>query len=389
MKQSDLRSIRLSLALVACIAWLLACGSQSPPLDASDPVVERDGRTLVLRWTGAPTDTPLPVYAGPSPDRIDRETPVGELIDGRAEISALPFEGRPFFEIGSFEIGSFETGSFEIGSAEAAGGADGERRSVAERLLPFDGAEHFRDLGGYETHDGRRVSWGRAFRSGQLAALTDEDLEALGELDIRLVVDFRSDKEREAEPDRLPEDPAPRSVLAPITTEGVDPHDLKEKLMSGDLEGLDLADWLVDGNRRFALEFADRYRRMFEEILEPASVPFVVHCTGGKDRAGMASALILLALGVPEEQVMEDFLLTNALLADVIERRLLAIRIFSLFRTDPEQVRPLMGVERRYLQAGLDAMREKRGSIDKFLELDLGMGPAERERLRELLLEPI
>jgi protein-tyrosine phosphatase len=233
------------------------------------------------------------------------------------------------------------------------------------------------------------VRWGRAFRSGQLAELSDDDVESLDELGLRLVVDFRSDKEREAEPDRLPSDPTPRTVLAPITTEGVDPHDIKEKLLSGDLAGLDLADWLVEGNRRFVLDFADRYRLMFEEILKPDSIPFVVHCTGGKDRAGMGSALILLALGVPKEQVMEDFLLTNDLLADAIERRLLAIRVFSLFRTDPEQVRPLMGVERRYLEAGLTAMREKRGSIDAYLEIDLGLGPAERDALRALLLEPI
>jgi protein-tyrosine phosphatase len=85
---------------------------------------------------------------------------------------------------------------------------------------------------------------------------------------------------------------------------------------------------------------------------------------------------------------MEDFLLTNHFLADVIEQRLLAIRVFSLFRTDPEQVRPLMGVEARYLRAGLDAMRDKRGSIDAFLEADLGLDPIRRERLRTLLLEP-
>jgi len=220
---------------------------------------------------------------------------------------------------------------------------------VEGRLLPFEGAEHFRDLGGYETRDGRQVRWGRAFRSGQLSELSEQDLEAFSDLGIRLVVDFRSESERKAEPDRLPSEPPPRVVLAPIGTEGVDPQELREKILSGDLEGLDLDAWMVEGNRRFVLDFSERYREMFGQILSPDSVPFVVHCSAGKDRAGLASALILLALGVPEEQVMEDFLLTNVLLADVIERRLLAIRFFSLFRADIDQIRPLMGVERRYL----------------------------------------
>jgi protein-tyrosine phosphatase len=358
---------RLCLLALLAAAGPLGCGSERPALDASEPVVERKGDALTLRWSGAPAGEPLPIYAGPAPDRIDRATPIASLVDGRARITRVPFEGRPFLELTL---------------------PDGSTRIVAERLLPFDGAEHFRDLGGYPTSDGRSVRWGRAYRSGQLAGLSDEDVVRLAELGLGLVVDFRSDKEREHEPDRLPRDPAPRVVLAPITTPGVDPHELREKLFSGELGDLDLSDWLVEGNRRFVLDFADHYRRMFDAILEAGSTPFVVHCTGGKDRAGMASALILLALGVPEDRVMEDFLLTNHFLADVIEQRLLAIRVFSLFRTDPEQVRPLMGVEARYLRAGLDAMRDKRGSIDAFLEADLGLDPIRRERLRTLLLEP-
>lgn len=358
---------RLCLLALLATAGALGCGSERAALDASEPVVEREGDTLTLRWSEAPAAESLPIHAGPAPDRIDRATPIASLVDGRARITRLPFEGRPFLELTL---------------------PDGSTRIVAERLLPFDGAEHFRDLGGYRTSDGRSVRWGRAYRSGQLAGLSDEDVARLAELGVGLVVDFRSEKEREHEPDRLPSDPAPRVVLAPITTPGVDPHELREKLFSGELGDLDLSDWLVEGNRRFVLDFAAHYRRMFDAILEAGSTPFVVHCTGGKDRAGMASALILLALGVPEDRVMEDFLLTNHFLADVIEQRLLAIRVFSLFRTDPEQVRPLMGVEARYLRAGLDAMRDKRGSIDAFLEADLGLDPIRRERLRTLLLEP-
>jgi len=346
---------------------LLACFAAPPPLDASEPLVEREGRSLVIRWSEAPDGIEIPIFAGPAPDRIDRDAPVARLIDTRARVDSWPFEGRPYFEI-------------------AVPG--GDSIVVAERLLPFDGAEHFRDLGGYRTTDGHRVRWGRAYRSGQLAHLSDDDVQALEALGVRLVVDFRSDMEREHEPDRLPTDPAPRTVHAPIVTPGVDPHEIREKLLSGDLDGLDLDGWLVDGNRRFVTEFAEHYRRMFEEILAIESAPFVVHCTGGKDRAGMASALILLALDVPEEDVMKDFLLTNHFLAREIEKRLLAIRVFSLFRTDPERIRPIMGVEGRYLQEGLDAMRERRGSIDEYLRVDLGLGPDERERLRAQLLEP-
>jgi len=215
-----------ALGFLFLLAWLatvgpLGCGGERAALDAREPVVEREGDTLTLRWTGAPVGVSLPIHAGPAPDRIDRSSPIASLVDGRAQITRLPFQGRPFFELSL---------------------PDGSTRIVAERLLPFDGAEHFRDLGGYATSDGRSVRWGRAYRSGQLAGLSDEDVARLAELGLGLVVDFRSEKEREHEPDRLPSAPAPRVVLAPITTPGVDPHELREKLFSGELGDLDLSE---------------------------------------------------------------------------------------------------------------------------------------------------
>jgi protein-tyrosine phosphatase len=113
----------------------------------------------------------------------------------------------------------------------------------------------------------------------------------------------------------------------------------------------------------------------------------VIHCTAGKDRAGMGAALILLALGVPEEMVMEDFLLTNVYTEAKIQRQLTFIWLVSLFRSNPVAVRPLLGVEPRYLHAGLDAMRERNGSIDAYLRDTLGLTDEKRERLRASLLE--
>jgi protein-tyrosine phosphatase len=112
-----------------------------------------------------------------------------------------------------------------------------------------------------------------------------------------------------------------------------------------------------------------------------------VHCTAGKDRTGFAAAAVLRTLGVPLETVYEDFLLTNHYTAAEIERTLWIIRLVSLFRTDPEQVRPVLGVERAYLEAAFGAIDEQYGSFDTYRRDALGLDDAETAAFRRLALE--
>jgi protein-tyrosine phosphatase len=258
---------------------------------------------------------------------------------------------------------------------------------VERRHVALEGAQNFRDLGGYTTEDGRQVRWGLLYRSDNLAHLTDADLERIRSMGIRLVCDFRSPEEKAEEPDRLPADDPPGVAALPIFDESFSPSDLRERFSAGDLGDLDLRQTLTDANRLFATRFAAQYRTMLELLSQPENLPAVVHCTAGKDRAGFASAVILLTLGVPEESVYEDFLLTNHYTAQRIERTLWTIRLVSLFRVDPEQVRPVLGVERGYLAAALDEIQKRYGSFDAYRREALGFDDAETQAFRELALE--
>lgn len=357
-----------SLSVLVVLSLGAACTQDTKkPLGAESPLAEREDELLVVRWAGAPAGSRLPIFAGPAPDQIDRTSPVAHLERGRAEIRDLPFAGRPYLEIAL---------------------PDGGTHPLAERQIPLEGAANFRDLGGYRTVDGRQTQWGRVFRSGQLSDLSDEDVATLDDLGISLVCDFRSPAEREARPDRLPEADPPAVLNAEIYTPGVDPSELESKIISGDLDDVDLPNLLVEGNRAFVTKFSDRYRAMFDHLLEEKNLPAVLHCTAGKDRAGMAAALVLLAVGVPEEVVMQDFLLTNHYTHDDIQRSLAIIWVASLFRSNPGEVEPLLRVEPRYLQAGFDAMRQQNGSIDAYLRDALGLTDEKREKLKALLLQP-
>ncbi len=258
---------------------------------------------------------------------------------------------------------------------------------VKQRHLALEGAPNFRDLGGYATSDGRHVRWGQFYRSDDLSALTDADLEKVSALGLKLVCDFRSEAEKQAEPDRLPAASPPAVADLAIGAESFMVNDLRERIGSGDLEGLDLRAMMIEGNRQFATTFAPQYAAMFDRVTKPENRPALVHCTAGKDRAGFASAMILSVLGVPRETVMEDFLLTNHYTRRATDRMLFLIEVTSLFRTDGEQLRPLFGVEPAYLEAAFQAIDERWGSFDEYRREALGLDDAELEAFRAAVLE--
>jgi protein-tyrosine phosphatase len=275
-------------------------------------------------------------------------------------------------------------------SLAGCGGGDlyaGLPDHVKKRHLALEGAPNFRDLGGYETSDGRSVKWGQLYRSDNLASLTDADLAKVSALGIRLVCDFRAPAEKESEPDRLPAANPPAVAALAIGAESFMVKDLRERIRRGDTEGLDLREMMIEGNRQFATTFAPQYAAMFERITKPENLPALVHCTAGKDRAGFAAAMILTVLGVPRETVMSDYLLTNVYTADATERRLLMIKVFSLFRADRDQLRPLFGVEPAYLEAAFDSIESHYGDFDTYRRDALGLDDAEVEAFRALVLE--
>jgi protein-tyrosine phosphatase len=111
------------------------------------------------------------------------------------------------------------------------------------------------------------------------------------------------------------------------------------------------------------------------------------HCTAGKDRTGFGAAIIMLALGVPKETIMEDYLATNIYTHDRIERTLLIVKVASFFQTDTEALRPILGVEAVFLEEAFNAIEDHYGSTDNYLKLGLGLDEDKLQQLRDLLTE--
>lgn len=259
---------------------------------------------------------------------------------------------------------------------------------TAERRLPLDGADNFRDLGGYRTADERFVRWGVLFRSNDLADFTDADLDYLSEVDIRLQCDLRSDLEREKRPNRVLLTPVPEILEYPIPQAGMNPSEIQEAIRTGTMGELDIRQIMLSTYRSFPIEHHDLWARIFSRLQDPNSLPFLVHCTAGKDRTGFISALVLLALGVPEQTVYEDYLATNRYRATYNNFVLRWVPLYSLFRTERKELLPLLDARAEYLDASFQEIRNRWGSVDVYLEEALGLTPERREALRANLLTP-
>ena len=278
----------------------------------------------------------------------------------------------------------FISGEKEIASLERPIPANlSENLREDTRKLPFTGAHNFRDLGGYKTSDGKTVKWGKVYRSDNLHSLTDEDLKYMERLNIKSVVDFRSDEERNEEPDRLTPDMTP--ILLPIKfePEGVT-ENLTRDLTFGNLDSSNL---LRDFNIILVKEFTEEYREFFRHIVDNGGEPFLLHCTAGKDRAGFGSAMILTVLGVPREKIIEDYLLTNTYVSDHVDRKLLETELKTFFRADSDNLRKINFVEERYIQAAFDTIDSHWGGMDQYISEGLNLTEEDINKIKDYYLE--
>lgn len=262
------------------------------------------------------------------------------------------------------------------------------RREIGRRI-PFDGVGNLRDLGGYRTTDGRSVRWGVLYRSDHLGRLSVRDLRQLRQLELAVLIDFRSGVEKAETPNRLPRGHAMRVVELPLFDDDASSAmgtTLRARIARGDLAGIDATALLIEANQRLVTEFTPVYRQFVAELLAARGAPVLFHCTAGKDRTGFAAALVLRLLGVPEEAIVADYLRSQTYSLAARQRDLLLLRLLK-GPAITSLVRTLLGVEAAYLQAAFEAIDRAYGSFNAYARDGLGLGEAEVAQLRELLLE--
>ena len=238
------------------------------------------------------------------------------------------------------------------------------------------GGSNFRDLGGYRTADGRTVRRGAVFRSAHLGSLTDERSRRAGKLGVRTIVDLRGVNEA-AETPHLIDGLACRVVGAHIEPRRRRQDPRRRRRRQRPTPYL-MMQFLTDHYREYPRRCAPGFRTLFATLSDGTHRPLVFHCTAGKDRTGFASALLLTLLGVPWDDVMEDYLRTNELWTGHIGR---------YPELDIDTRAAIIEARTPYLEAAFEVVRADFGSPEAFAEKALGLDAAARERLKADLLE--
>ncbi|MGP4040095.1 tyrosine-protein phosphatase [Gracilibacillus sp. D59] len=246
----------------------------------------------------------------------------------------------------------------------------------------MEGSINLRDFGGYPSLDGRKVKKGVLFRSGELSKLSESGKEGFRQLGIRQIVDFRSSIEREQNPD--PEFDRIKNIALPLITEEeqlLDPRQRWE-LMKQQFDQNKPEQLLIGMNRKMAHETL-YLQQLIEIACDTENSPLLIHCAAGKDRTGVGSAVILLALGVPKDIIIEDYLKTNLYLE----------QLQQLENTQPlteeykDSIKELMSAKQVYLESFLDEIERTYLTVDLFLEKGLGLNSEQLEHMRNFYLE--
>jgi protein-tyrosine phosphatase len=255
----------------------------------------------------------------------------------------------------------------------------------------IEGVRNFRDVGGYRTEDGHVVRTGLVFRSAHLANMTDRDIRTFERLGIRTVVDFRPDTEKELTGhDRMPH--GIRYVSVPIGDPTLAP-DVHRAMQQGDFTALHD---LENGNRMLIRDFSAELGRTLRLISESEHLPLVFHCIGGKDRTGMTALLLLAILGVTTDQIQADYLKSNDAVAPTAAAQEAFFNALvqrsgqngELTDEQRDALRRFFILEGSYFDAAWDEIHQVAGSLESYVEHNLGLDADHIASLRCLLLEP-
>lgn len=338
---------RLSHLMALCIVLITGAPRANGAVAGSN--VQRFDRDHVfITWIDS---APVDVYLTDRPDRnIEAAKVLSEANRDGRHMAAVTADKRHYFILRDR--------------------TDGDLVLVSERLLPLERGSNFRDIGGYKAADGKQVRWGLIYRSGATPLLSDHDVAYIRALGLQSMIDLRSTEERQLAPTRLGNQGIRYSAV-----------------------DYSLSD--ISGNYEYLLTaLAPQYRALFRELVSNKG-PMSYNCTGGQDRTGVATALILSALGVPRDTILDDYHLSTADRRPQYEMPALdpgryahnpAALLFAKYRL--LKPAPLYSADGRSLLAALfDAVDARWGSVDNYITRELGVGPEELALLRANYLE--
>lgn len=260
---------------------------------------------------------------------------------------------------------------------------DRQTYTLVERVLPFDNLPNFRDIGGYPTRDGHHTRWNRVYRSAALLDLSPEDRARLSALNLNFICDLRSADELERHPDTLP-DNHPLYQHLPMREVQENRDALRALLFNRQR----LPELLIEAYQQVMIDRnAATFGALLKRLADPANHPALIHCMVGKDRTGVATALLLAALKVPDEIIIADYTLSNRVYPFIVTTTAPLVKPLSVLGIRPDDLQPLLLAPPEAMRATLAYIRQHYTSVENYLFTRAGLTPEELTRLRQHLLE--
>lgn len=251
-------------------------------------------------------------------------------------------------------------------------------KNEAERVILIKKVTNFRTVGNMKNVDGRTLKEGKFYRSAHLHKLKKKSFEEIEKLGIKEIIDLRNSKEIAGKPDQLPSAVNYKKYSA-FEDEGDQLAQAKKLVLKGKVNASDADKRMISFYREYVTENPEMIKKMITEILESKD-PILYHCTAGKDRTGITTALLLTILKFDKETIYNEYLLSNNYRKELVQKRLrLANTLHFLYpKMDLKVLEKLSWVEKRYLDAAFEEIDKKYGSADTYIQQALGISDSKR-----------
>lgn len=379
-----------SLGISALAAALLLSGCQSTAQDAAanqsavtiqqaqlltqeQPLLKS---SLLVTWTLSDSKSPVDIYVASNPSA--EKTLVASNIIGNSYVLPRNLEQRQYVYIQPKQ---------------------GAGQWVAERVLPLEGGFNFRDLGGYPAHAGKQVQWGKLYRSGTMVDLTTHDYAYLSKLNISVMCDFRAREE-------LQQEPTAWKSFAPNADYQTRDYSMREIMSSSGALRFDQVKTAEQAQEMFKgfyrtspYRFKESLSNMFNALADNKA-PLAFNCSAGKDRTGVAAALVLTALDVPRDVIEQDYAMTEKV-ANFGQREMLrrmraeqqgktAAAPHSGIEAMPAAARNVfMGSDPIFIRAMFEELEKNHGSARNFIRDELKIDDQKIARIQKLYLAEV
>ncbi len=350
-------SYKLVIFFTLSLPIFCSCTPDKPEIHAA---CETDPQgNYLLKWeTLPPMEGTVKIYDSTNPDSFNLLSPIAEqdISTGYRKVFSMYTDKRTYFQLVFNKKYSIIT---------------------AERIIPADGIFNLRDVGGYYANNKRETKWGNFYRSSTLYHITKNDIETLKELGIKTVIDLRTTEEARSYPSDYK---GAQTFEVPLISGS--PFSFMDKVISEEMKKGDVIIQLQDIQMGLLKNNTDQFIKIFDILLNENNYPALVYCALGKDRTGFITALVLAALDVPYNQILQDYMLSNNYIK--FERIVPEAQKYS--PEIQETLTALFSSHEQILSYVFDQINKEYGSIDNYLEKELQLTDKKREKLKDLLL---